>query len=286
MKKLGTIAVLGKALSPIRNITAEIHNLRVQMAEDYFIREIRENPKYQNPKKLTRYENQVFSQNGEDGIISEIFKRIGTESKYFVEFGVGNGLENNTVCLLFKDYTGCWIEANADHVQAITQKFGPVIRKGQLKVRNELITAENIETLFRELKVPEEFDLLSIDIDGNDYWVWKAIENYHPRVLVIEYNALFPPDINAVIRYNPHFSWGGTFYFGASLKALEILGAHKGYRLVGCDFKGVNAFFVRQDLIKDNFLEPFTAENHYEPHRFHLIMLGRLRDFGDFVKAT
>ena len=113
--------------------------------------------------------------------------------------------------------------------------------------------------------------------------MWKAIENYRPRVVSVEYNALYPPDIECVIKYDPKFCWSGTSYFGASLKALEVLGLKKGYSLVGCDFRGINAFFVRQDLVADKFLEPFTAENHYEPIRYHYrTNVGYPRDFGDF----
>jgi hypothetical protein len=266
------------------DIIGSIQNLREAIAEDYIKREIHENARYQNPKKLNKYEYQVYSQNGEDGIISEIFNRIGTRTKFFVEFGVGNGLESNTAYLLLKGFAGCWIEANDTYVKVIDQKFNSLIYEKRLTVRHAFVTAENIETLFKEANVPGEFDLLSIDIDGNDYWVWKAIKNYHPSVVVIEYNGLFPPDVELVIRYNPKFNWNGTCYYGASLKALEILGLKKGYKLVGCDFRGINAFFVRQDLVADKFLEPFTAENHYEPIRLHLLTkMGHPRDFGDFL---
>lgn len=267
-------------------INANVKHLTEAVAEEYIERQMHENPRYQNPKKLNRYERQVFSQNGEDGIISEIFSRIGVTNKFFVEFGVGNGLENNTAFLLLKGYSGCWIEGNDKQVKAINRKFSSLIKAKKLSVRQAIITAENIESLFREASVPEEFDFLSIDIDGNDYWVWKAIENYRPRVVAVEYNALYPPEVDCVIRYSPQFTWTGTSYFGASLKALEILGCKKGYSLVGCDFRGINAFFVRQDLVADKFLDPFTAENHYEPVRYHYrTTVGYPRDFGDFERA-
>lgn len=115
--------------------------------------------------------------------------------------------------------------------------------------------------------------------------VWKAIHNYHPRVVIIEYNALFPPDVEYVIKYNPDFIWNWSSYFGASLKALEILGSEKKYKLIGCNFSGVNAFFVRENL-EDKFLEPFTAENHYEPFKFYLkTKIGHQRDFGEFTRG-
>jgi hypothetical protein len=286
----GSSNLLGAMNNMSTKFTGFFHRLNLNLkhlteavAEEYVERQMRENPKYQNPKRLNKYEYQVYSQNGEDGIISEIFRRVGTQNKFFVEFGVGDGLENNTVCLLLKGYTGCWIEANEKQTKSINRRFSSLVNEKKLTVKHAVITAENIERLFKEADVPEEFDFLSIDIDGNDYWVWQAIENYHPRVVTIEYNSMFPPDIECTIRYDPAFFWRGTSYFGASLKALENLGRKKGYCLVGCDFKGMNAFFVRQDLVADKFLEPFTAENHYEPIRYHFqTRIGHPKDFGDF----
>ena len=253
------------------------------LSEDYINRNLYENPKYQNPKKLNKYEYQVFSQNGEDGIISEIFKRIGGTNQFFVEFGAEDGFENNTLNLLVQGWSGLWIEGNSKHIENIKNKFNSLIKKRKLKVQNAFVTRENIESLFRRADIPKDLDLLSIDIDGNDYWVWKAVKNYEPRVVIVEYNSLFRPDTKWVMNYNADHSWNKTSYAGASLKSLEILGAQKGYKLVGCDFLGVNAFFVRADLIKDEFLAPYTAEEHFEPPRYFLSReAGHPRDFGDF----
>jgi hypothetical protein len=124
-------------------------------------------------------------------------------------------------------------------------------------MRNSFVTAENIEELLAAAKVPKSLDLLSIDIDRNDYWVWKAIKSFSPRVVVIEYNAVFPPEISWVVNYEPTSYWDGTSHFGASLKALERLGS--------------NAFFVRNDLVGDRFAPPFTAESHYQPPRYYMV---------------
>ena len=226
----------------------------------------------------------MFSQSGEDGISEEIFRRVGTTNCHFVEFGVENGLETNTTNLLVKGFHGAWIEADSRANQLIKEQFATLIDKRQLHLQQSFITAENIQDLLANAAVPEELDLLSIDIDGNDYWVWKAIERYRPRVVVIEYNGTFRPDVRWIMKYEPTFAWNKSTYFGASLKSLELLGAHKGYRLVGCNFVGVNAFFVRDDLVQDRFAAPFTAENHYEPPRYHLIRkTGHPRGFGEFT---
>ncbi|MDP2709108.1 MAG: hypothetical protein Q8O93_03620 [bacterium] len=243
-----------------------------------------ENAKYLGNKRLTRYERKVFSQGGEDGIIEEIFKRIGVTDKIFMEFGIGDGTENNSLNLLANGWSGRWLEGNSASIDKINADYGFLLKSGRLKVKNLFITAENIEQAFREMAMPKEFDLLSIDIDGNDYWVWRAIKNYSPRAVVIEYNGNFGPETKWVMKYNPNHNWRGNSYFGASLKSLELLGAEKGYKLVGCNFAGANAFFVRQDLAGENFFSPFTSENHYEPKRpFLLKTSGDKRYFGEFV---
>ncbi len=268
--------------SPQVTLTKNILNI---MADEYVSKHLHNNLRHSEPGRLSRYERQIFSQSGEDGIIEEIFARIGTTNQFFVEFGVGNGLENNSVYLLAKGWRGYWIDANPEWIPNIEEDFRALLATKQLLVQQAFITAENIESLFQWANVPDEFDLLCIDIDGNDYWVWKAIASYRPRVVVIEYNALFGPGVRWARQYDPAATWNRTSYYGASLKSLEVLGNDKGYHLVGCNFAGVNAFFVRQDLISDAFCAPFTAENHYEPTRHHLIRsIGHRRGFGDFVR--
>ena len=120
------------------------------------------------------------------------------------------------------------------------------------------------------MKLPRELDLLSIDIDGNDYFVWEAITAIEPRVVVIEYNSKFPPPMRWTIRYDPAHEWDGSDQFGASLQSLADLGIRKGYRLVGCNITGTNAFFVRADLAGDHFVEPPDAATLYQPPRYSL----------------
>ena len=257
--------------------------IKTILIENYINDNLHKNVKYTNDKKLNKYEFQVYSQHGEDGIIEEIFNRIGSTNKYFVEFGAEKGLENNTLFLLIKNWRGSWIEGNDEYVRFIKNKFEFLLQKGALSVIQSFITAENIEDTFRILSVPSEFDLLSIDIDGNDYWVWKAIKNYSPRVVVIEYNAIFRPPTQYVIKYEPFKKFEITRSFGASLQSLYLLAEEKGYKLVACNFAGGNAFFVRSDLVREHFMFPFTAENHYEPPRYYLErILGHRRDFAGF----
>ena len=198
-------------------------------------------------KCLEYYGFKVYSQNDEDGIIEEIFNRIGTTNKTFIEFGVENGLECNSHYLLFKNWHGLWIDGGETHVRAIREKFAPVLANGQLKVLQAFITRENINELFIEGGIEGEIDLLSIDVDGNDYYIWQAINVVKPRVVIIEYNAKFPPNCDWKMAYNKNHHWDGSDWQGASLKSLELLGRELGYQLVATNFTGVNAFFVRKE---------------------------------------
>ncbi|WP_153798738.1 hypothetical protein [Foetidibacter luteolus] len=169
------------------------------------------------PKKLNRYEFQVYSQNGEDGIIHEIFKRIGVTNKFFIEFGVENGTECNTTSLLYNGWKGLWIGGEKKYVEKINKSCKNIIDQKKLTIINAFITAENIESLFLEANSPAEPDLLSIDIDRNNYYVWNAVKNYLPRVLIIEYNAIFRPGVRFCVPYEAAPSWDGTSSFGGSL---------------------------------------------------------------------
>lgn len=225
----------------------------------------------QNPVFLESYGYKVYSQNDEDGILEEIFDRIGVVHKTFVEFGAEQGLENNTHYLLHKGWSGLWMEGNQLSFQSLCNRFRPAIGSGQLKVHNAYVDRDNIDRILASHQMQGEIDLLSIDIDGNDFHVFKAISVVSPRVVVIEYNGKFPPGCEWVMAHHPSYQWNGSDRQGASLKSLEKLGTQKGYQLVGTNINGTNAFFVRQDLAKDRFALPATAENLYNPCRFSLV---------------
>lgn len=242
-----------------------------QLLIDRYRRQLLDNHRYSNSKRLSHYEMQVFSQNGEDGIIAEIFNRIGVQSKTFIEIGVEDGSENNSVFLLFQGWNGCWIEADETAVEGIQRRFERPIAEGRLVVIRSFVTAENIGALLQQAQISGELDLLSLDIDRNTYWIWAALPRLKPRIVVVEYNGNIPPTADWKVEYDAKGSWHGGLYFGASLKAYELLGRQYGYCLVGCDLNGVNAFFVRHDLCEDKFEEPFTSEHHFEPLRLFLL---------------
>ena len=184
---------------------------------------------------LNQFERRVYSQNGEDGILLELIRLINPV-RFFVEFGVESGIECNTRVLKHDGWVGvCWDGGNANHDWNLYQ---------------ERVTAENINALFSKYHVPCDLGVLSIDIDGNDFHVWRAIdERYRPSIVIIEYNASVPLGQARTIPYDPAFRWDFTSYYGASFSAIKLLGIRKGYSIVCTDTRGVNAFLVRDDLL-------------------------------------
>ncbi len=201
--------------------------------------------RYPPADNLTPYEYRVFSQNGEDGVIAEIVRRIGGAfPRTFVEFGGGNGLAGNTLVLAdVLGWKGMFIEpAEHDHAR-LTAKHRTSDR---VQVIRSFVSPDNINHLLTQGLGSEEIGVMSIDVDGNDYYIWEAIAR-KAVLVVIEYNGELPLDQPLV---QPLLSrpWDGTNYYGASLRALESLGARLGYRLVHTELTGTNAFFVREDL--------------------------------------
>jgi len=227
-------------------------------------------PRHHDTKRLTRYGRKVYSQNDEDGIIAEIFHRIGVENCTFVEFGVGSGVECNSLWLLTQGWSGLWIEGNADYTKSIEVTHKHWRDNNKLIIKNNFVTKGNINSIIAEQFHEKNLDLLSIDIDFNDFWIWKEIFCVNPRVVVIEYNASWPPPVSITVPYDGKAQWSRGNYFGASLEALNRLGQSKGYSLIGCSLSGVNAFFVRNDLLGDHFIQPGSSFEHYEPARYFL----------------
>lgn len=250
-------------------------------------RALLESARNSDERRLLRFGYRVYSQADEDGIIREIFRRIGDGNRTFLEIGAGNGLENNSLFLLIQGWRGGWIEGSARKALAARKNLAVAVREGRLRVEQHFLTVANVDATVARLAPMNEIDLLSIDLDGNDYYILNAIRSISPRVIVAEYNPKFPADVFWVMEYNETHRWDSTDYFGASLKALETLLAPRGYSLVGCNLLGSNAFFVRSDLATDpRFCSPFTAENHYEPARYYLLATyhgGHPERFGHYL---
>ncbi len=215
---------------------------------------------------LTRHELRCFSQNGEDGVLAEILARIGRRQRFFVEFGIESGREGNCVFLAdVVDWRGAFIEPEPDMYARLAAKY-----EGSRLVRtlNEPVTHENVQRLFTNLDVPEDLDVLSIDVDGQDYWIWDAVTAYRPSVVVVEYNSALPVERALTQPRGAQQRWDGTSYFGSSLGALERLAAEKGYALVHTELAGVNAFFVRADLARERFPEAGEVPRRTAPNYF------------------
>jgi hypothetical protein len=201
---------------------------------------------------LRHAEFKVFSQWGEDGIIQFLLGKVPIANEFFVEFGVESYAEANTRFLLSNDnWRGVIIDGGTAH-RDYTTRMG-LTWKHDLTVVSAFITRENINGLLSAAGAKGDIGLLSVDIDGNDYWVLEAIDVASPRILVVEYNALFGSDAAVSVPYMPDFTRTGAhfsnLYYGASLRALADLAERKGYRLVGCNSAGNNAFFVRKDVL-------------------------------------
>ena len=219
---------------------------------------------------LAANEFRVFSQWGEDGIIQHLISQVRIERRVFVEFGIEDYTESNTRFLLVNDnWSGLVIDGGQEHIDYVRKD--PIYWRYNLKAECSFITRENINTLIGGNGITGEIGLLSVDIDGNDYWVWKAIDVIDPTIVVVEYNARFGPTAAVTVPYDAQFVRGRThpsmIYYGASLGALCKLGAEKGYALVGCNSAGNNAFFVREDRLPPS-MKPLSAEAAYVRNQF------------------
>lgn len=225
------------------------------------------------PDRLERFGFKVHSQSDEDGILQEIFRRIGLTNKVFVEFGAEVGLECNSLYLLEQSWTGFWMEGNPDYKGAILHHHAERLASGQLKFESVFVYPDNINELISGAGISGEIDMLSIDIDSNDYHVWKAINVISPRVVVAEHNHSYAPHQEYIMPYNRDYFWGGSAAtYGASLLSNTKLAAELGYTLVSCGLYSANGFFVRNDLVQDRFGGPFTADRLWNPLNYEMVL--------------
>ena len=223
----------------------------------------------QQEKHILQAATHVYSQNFEDAIIAEIFRRIGTRTKTFVEIGVFDGIECNTRLLLERGWRGVWIEGDATALLRARKLMSPYLQNGQLQIVQSKVTPGNVQDLINS-SIAGPIDFLSVDVDYNTSHIWRAV-SARARASCIEYNASHPPTCEWEVTYDESCVWDGTNHYGASLKTLELIGRQKRQSLVGCDIHGVNAFFVNDEECGDMFIQPCTAEQHFEPPRFSMI---------------
>lgn len=240
---------------------------------------------FEKKRRLVDFDEIEFrnhSQNGEDGILWYIFSLIGTANKKCVEICAGDGTQCNCANLIINHgWTGLLFDGSEGLINEGKEYFKkhPDTFTYPPKLIHAWITAENVNDLITSNGLNGEIDLLSLDIDGVDYWIWNAIEAIHPRVVVAEIQAIWGCEASVTVPYRPDFKAeyvnGFGVYCGASLPAFVKLGKKKGYRLVGCQRYGFNAFFIRNDVGQDIF--PEVAVDRCFSHPFALWAYDELR---------
>jgi hypothetical protein len=212
----------------------------------------------------------VYSGADEDGVLLYVFAVIGSTNRRLVDIGAaGIGASNSANLLINHGWTGLLVDSNQESVRDARAHYdtNPATKSYPPKIVHAWVTAENVDALLTEHGYAGELDLLMIDIDGVDYWIWKAIKSLSPRVVVVEYQDIISPDLALTVPYRPDFQASdyevnrtSNDYVGASLLAMVKLGREKGYRLVGCNRYGWNAVFVRNDLSLE-FLPEVNTES-------------------------
>jgi hypothetical protein len=229
---------------------------------------------------LAEHEFRVYSHAGEDGIIQYLIRRISVSTRTFVEFGVEDYREANTRFLLTNNHwAGLVLDGSEANIKKI--KSDPLYWNSDLRAVQAFVTRDNINELLEANHMSGDLGLLSIDVDGNDYWIFDAVHAASPSIAVIEYNHRFGPERAVTIPYDPahvrrqtDLSW---LFSGASLKAIVLAAQRKGLAFVGCNTFGNNAFFLRRDLLP-SWLPPLSAEDGFVAGRFResVILEGRL----------
>ena len=216
-------------------------------------------------------EFKVFSQWGDDGMIQFLvnYLDIPKEAEKFVEFGVENYTEANTRFLLINNnWQGLIMDGSDEHMKYVRQD--DIYWRFQLEAKPIFVTRENINDLLSESGMTGEIGLLHIDIDGNDFFVWQSIHVVNPIIVIVEYNSVFGSNKPWSVAYDKGFIRSkyhhSNLYWGTSLLSLCDLAAEKGYGFIGCNSNGNNAFFVRNDKLKE--LKTLTAEQGFVMSKF------------------
>ena len=221
--------------------------------------------------RLADAEFKVFSQFGDDGIIQYLLQQVDVpkEKRKFIEFGVQDYQESNTRFLLMNDnWSGLILDGSASNISKVIADAQ--FWRHDLTAVGAFIDRDNVNDLFAQNGFEGEIGLLSVDIDGNDYWVWESIDIVNPIIVVCEYNSVFGAEHAVTVPYDPLFQRGAAhysnLYWGVSLKALCLLAASRGYAFVGCNSAGNNAYFVRLDKLGS--LRPLECAEGYVEAKF------------------
>lgn len=220
-------------------------------------------------RELRDAEFRVFSQWGDDGIIQYLIHNVRVENDAFIEFGVEDYTEANTRFLLLNDnWRGLIIDASAENIARVRRD--DLHWRHDLEAICEFVSRENINPLISGAGFNGLIGLLSIDVDGNDYWIWEAIDVVDAAIVVVEYNSVFGPSKALSVPYDPAFQRTNAHYsnlfWGCSLRALCLLAERKGYVFVGSNTNGNNAYFVKRELAGGLLIK--TPEEGYVRSRF------------------
>lgn len=228
---------------------------------------------WQPPIDVDTLSKGIYSQGAEEAILDRIFEKVPPRRRFCVEFGASDGLRNSNTARLLREegWSGVLIEGSDYRFGKLRSHYAeaPNVRLVQATLQ-----PDTVERVFAEADVPLDLDLLSIDIDGNDYYVWRAIERYRPQVVVIEYNPYYAPPERWVMKFNADHAWDGSTYYGASLESLYHLGKAKGYELLCCDKNGNNAFFVAKETYDRFGLESNAPQVLYRPAMYKVRFIG------------
>ncbi len=214
-------------------------------------------------------EFKVFSQFGDDGIIQYLIYNVEIGHRNFVEFGIEDYTESNTRFLLMNDnWSGLVMDGNKSNIDRV--RHDEMYWKYDLIAMEAFVTRENINECLVKNNFTNEIGILSIDVDGNDYWIWESIHVIDPVIVIVEYNSVFGYDHAITIPYDPNFirsdAHRSNLYWGASLRAICLLADRKGYYFVGSNSAGNNAYFVKKD--KAGNLRTFDARTGYVKSKF------------------
>ena len=220
--------------------------LRTQAALDALLRHAYVDPATVGyPERLTLQRFGIASQNGEDGLLLALLAEAGAVHRTFAEIAAGTNGGNSGFLARELGWSGLMVDGSAENVEELRLRFND----RRVRIVHALVTRENVDELLRSSGLDGEIDVLSLDIDGNDLWVWEAIEAVDPRIAVVEYNAHFGPSRSVAVPYSADYAYEpGSTYFGASLAALARAGGRQGYRLVAVEPRGSNAFFLRDGV--------------------------------------
>ncbi|MBB6270753.1 hypothetical protein HDF26_001180 [Pedobacter cryoconitis] len=248
-----------KIQKEFQSINGVLHSLKENNTAQLFLQanilsRLNQNNTIHILKNIHLAEFKVYSQWKDDGIIQFLVDYLDIESKTFIEFGVSDYAEANTRYLLMNNnWTGLIMDGSEDNMKSVQRE--EIYWRYHLTALKAFITTDNINGLIEQNGFKDELGLLHIDIDGNDYWVWKAITVVNPVIVIVEYNSIFGKDKAWTIPYKADFDRNeahySNLYFGTSLCSIYDLAKEKGYSFIGCNSNGNNAYFVRNDKIKD-----------------------------------